>query len=222
MSYNRIPLNLQFFADGGEGAGADPAQGAGKPVNPPASTTQPTAPSPAPTLNAEDFLKALESRTQRAEKSVVRSFAEQYGMTEDELTSILDQAKAEKAKKLPDDVQRQIDEAQQKANEVLIAADVRSIGSEMGLLDVDTALLLMDKSRIKVEDTKVSGVKEALEALKTSKAFLFGQTQPAAWAGKQNTTQPMTRQDILAIKDTAQRQKAIAQNLDLFKRERMI
>ena len=44
----------------------------------------------------------------------------------------------------------------------------------MGLLDADAALALMDKSSVKVDQNGVvSGAKEALEALKTAKPYLF-------------------------------------------------
>lgn len=67
-----LPLDLQFFADGGEGAGA-----AGQPEAAPKSENQ-----PAP--------KALTARTDRAERSVAKSFAEQYGLTEAEVTALLE------------------------------------------------------------------------------------------------------------------------------------
>jgi len=78
-----LPLDLQFFADGGEGAGAanEPAN---QPATPPAAGADPAAPSPAnapamtPEAMAEAFANALTTRTSRAERSVAKSFAEQY------------------------------------------------------------------------------------------------------------------------------------------------
>lgn len=184
-----LPLNLQFFADGGEVAGAGAAQAAAMPENLPVTPSPSPSPSTTSTLDVEAVLRAVEARTQRAEKSVLKSLADQYGLNESEVTALLDKAKADKAKELPAEAKRQIEEAQEQAKSVLIAADVRSVGVELGLLDVDTALILMDKSKVSVEGTKVNGVKEALEALKASKPFLFKASDNGAWAQKQ-TGQP--------------------------------
>ena len=184
-----LPLNLQFFADGGEVAGAGAAQAAAMPENLPVTPSPSPSPSTTSTLDVEAVLRAVEARTQRAEKSVLKSLADQYGLNESEVTALLDKAKADKAKELPAEAKRQIEEAQEQAKSVLIAADVRSVGVELGLLDVDTALILMDKSKVSVEGTKVNGVKEALEALKASKPFLFKTNDNGAWAQKQ-TGQP--------------------------------
>ena len=189
MTNYRIPLNLQFFADGGEGAGAGAAPAAATPVNTPAVTPAAPAPSTGAGLDVEAVLRAVEARTQRAEKSVLKSLADQYGLNEAEVTALLDKAKADKAKELPAEAKRQIAEAQEQAKSVLIAADVRTVGIELGLLDVDTALVLMDKSKVSVDGTKVNGTKEALEALKTAKPFLFKANDNGAWAQKQ-TGQP--------------------------------
>ena len=197
------------------GAGAAPA------------ATQPVTPAASPTVTmnpdelAQAFAKALNTRTDRAERSVARSFAEQYGMTEAEVTALLEKAKADKAKAIPPEVQQQIDAAQQKANNLLIVAETKAVSAELGLIDADVAYTLMDKANIKVDaDGKVTGVKEALEALKTAKPFLTAQPQQntGAWGQKQGGAAPMTKEQIMQIKDPAKRQKAIAENLSLFQR----
>lgn len=190
MTDNRIPLNLQFFADGGEGAGAGAAQAAAMPENQPVNIPAQPALTNNAGIDVDAIVRAVEARTQRAEKSVVKSLAEQYGLGEIEVTAMLEKAKADKAKELPAEAKRQIEEAQNAARDVLITADVRTVGAEMGLADADTALLLIDKSKITVDGTKVTGVKEALEALKTAKPFLFpAKENTGAWAQKQ-TGQP--------------------------------
>jgi hypothetical protein len=53
-------------------------------------------------------------------------------------------------------------------------------------VDADVAVTLMDKTKIKVgDDGAVTGAKEALEALKESKPYLFGTPAPKAQALKQ-------------------------------------
>lgn len=191
------------------------------------------APTPAPeTPKAEDIatslLSALEARTQRAERSVARSFSEQYGMTEKEINAILAKAKADKDAQLPEAAQNAIKEQTEKANKKLITAEVKSIGASMGLLDADTALLLMKRDGVTVDDDgNVSGVKEALEALETEKAYLFNKTPSAPAAGVRVDTGASlagakaysSKDDIMAIKDPDERQRAIAENIHLFRKD---
>ena len=157
------------------------------PTTVPATTpTQTPTPAPAP-LTLEDVTKALDTRLARAENSQARSMAEQYGMTEAEVKAMFEQAKAAKAKALPEEAQKQIREATDRANTRLIAAEVKATGADYGLVDADAALKLMDTSAIKVaDDGTVTGVKEAMEALKTSKPYLFKTTDPAPTGQKKD------------------------------------
>lgn len=161
---SNIPLNLQFFAE------------------PDTTTTPPAATPPASmpaALNPNDFanafVKALDDRTQRAEKGVLKSMAEQYGVSEDEAKTVLEKYKSDKAATLPEAAQAKIKEATDKANGLLLAAEVKTLGASYGLVDADVALQLLDKTNIKIDDKGVvTGVKEAIEALKESKPYLFG------------------------------------------------
>ena len=119
-------------------------------------------------------------RTKRAESGVVKSMAEQYGMTDAEVAEILEAERQKRAKQLSPEQQKLVDGQLARANELLIAADVRNTGAVMGLIDAETALLLLDRTNVKVDDKgAVTGVKEALEALKTAKPYLFGTPQAA-------------------------------------------
>ena len=156
------------------------------PVPTPAPNNAPT-PAPAAAPKAEDIaaalLTALESRLQRTERSVAKSFSEQYGLSETEISDILARAKAEKEAKIPEAAQAEITKQLERANGLLIAADVRAKGAALGLVDADTALLLLDKSKIKVDDKGiVTGTEEALNDLQSSKAYLFA-AQPTGQKG---------------------------------------
>ena len=96
----KLPMNLQFFAE-------DP-----NPDPNPAPAPDPAAPNVDQIVAAA--LTAMEARQQRAGNSVIQSMAEQHGMSADELTAAIDRAKAEKAKQMPPDVQKQLDEANAK------------------------------------------------------------------------------------------------------------
>lgn len=124
---------------------------------------------------AAALIAALDARTQRAERGVAKSFAEQYGMTDAEIGAILEKAKAEKAKAIPEDVQARIDAREKAINDRIIAAEIKAKGAAMGLVDADVALQLIDRKDIKIgENDAVTGVDEALAALQESKPYLFG------------------------------------------------
>ena len=129
------------------------------------------------TVSAESIaaalIPALDARQERAERSVIKSFAEQNGVSVEEITKLMTDYKAQQAAAIPADVQRQIDERMRTADNRLISAEVRAVGAELNIIDIDAAFMLMDKSGVAVgEDGSVTGVKEALEALTAAKPYL--------------------------------------------------
>ena len=148
-------------------------------------------------FSVDEFAAAVAGRIQRAENSVVRSYSEQYGMDESEIRKILDKAKAEKEQKPTAAQQAIIDKAIENANTRLIAAEVKATGATMGIVDAEVALSLIDKSKIRVKDDgSVEGVKESLDALKTSKPYLFAAQEPKKTGMRQ--TQGDNNKDINA------------------------
>lgn len=176
------------------------------PVNP-TPTDPPAAPQPAadPAAIAQAVLQAIEARNQRTERSIVKSMAEQHGLTEDELTAILGKAREDKAKQIAPEAQKQIDEANRRVEGILLAAEVRSLGAAMGLVDADAALTLMDRAGVKIEGDNVTGVQAALDKLREGKPWLFGgAAAPAAqgaWGqqhGKAPRKEPTARDELRA------------------------
>ena len=146
-------------------------------VQPPVAPVQTPTPIVKPEDIAAALLNAVDSRTQRAERSVMKSFADQYGMTEQEAASILEKAKAEKSAQIPAAAQAKIDAQLLAINNKLIAASIREEGAKLGLVDADAALMMINREGIKVDDAGVvTGVKEALETLSKDKAYLFTAT----------------------------------------------
>ena len=160
--------------------------------NPAATEQPPTPPAQGSDPNAivSALMSALESRQQRVERSVTRDMAAQYGMTEDELTTLLNTHRAEKAKQLIPEAQKQLDAANARVQSLLLQNEVTRLGTAMGLVDADAAMLLMDRTKIKTEGEVINGVQDALDALKTSRPYLFGaQQQPTsqAWGQQQGS-----------------------------------
>lgn len=136
------------------------------------------------TVSAEDIVAALDARQQRAERSVIKSFAEQNGVSVEEITKLMTDYKAKQATAIPADVQKRIDERMRTADNRLISAEVRAVGTELNIIDIDAAFALMDKSGVKVgEDGSVTGVKEALEALTAAKPYLVKAAPPPSGTG---------------------------------------
>lgn len=133
---------------------------------------------------AAAVMNALDTRQQRTERSVIKSFAEQNGMSVEEITKLVTDYKAQQATAIPADVQQRIDERMRTADNRLISAEVRAVGAEMNIIDIDAAFALMDKSGVKVgEDGSVTGVKEALEALTAAKPYLVKTAAASAGTG---------------------------------------
>lgn len=125
------------------------------------------------------LLNAIGGRQERAANAVVRSFSEQYGYSEDELKELIRKDREAKASQPTEAQQKQIDAAMERANTLLISAEVKALGATMGLKDPDVALSLLDRKKITVKDDgKVEGVKEQLEALKKEKAYFFDAEKP--------------------------------------------
>ncbi len=127
------------------------------------------------------LLKAVEERKRRAENSILRSMAEQNGLPEARLAALLHDARDEAAP--PEETDERLAAITANATRRLLLAEVKSVGAELGLLDADVALKLIDPDALTVEaDGSVTGAREALEALKESKKYLFSQSGRGAWA----------------------------------------
>jgi len=68
-----------------------------------------------------------------------------------------------------------VEKAQEAAKRMLLKAEVRMQSIDLKIVDPDAAIALADLSKVQVaEDGKVTGVKEALEALVKEKPYLVG------------------------------------------------
>ena len=169
-----------------------PCRGEGDaPAANPASSETPDDPQAPDSALKETLLKAVAERSRRAESSVVRSMAEQNGVPEDTLSGLLTQARAEQAETLPPEVRKRVETADHR----LLLAEVKSVGTELGLVDAEVAVQLMDPAAVTVEENgTVTGVREALETLKQRKGYLFAPPARGAWAQRVSAggAQPLT------------------------------
>ncbi len=128
---------------------------------------------------ADSLAAALENRRQRAERSVINSFAQQNHLSPGQIEELIRQRRERQGQSLPENLQSVIDERFRAADNRLINAEIREIGAQLGLIDTEAAFALMDKSQVFVDDSgSVNGVREALQELIKNKPYLAGQTHP--------------------------------------------
>jgi hypothetical protein len=213
LKFLRFPMNLQLFAaDGGaaggagEGAGDNPnggnadgnqnggagdngGQGAGAGTGAGKGNQDPGK---APKTFDEEYVKKLraeaasyrtkaselEAKSKEERQTLIQQLFSAFGIEADPNKEFEKQLQEARAK---------AQEVEQRANDRLVRAEVKSIAAEMGLVDADAALALMDKSGVKIaEDGSVEGVKEALDALVAAKPYLKQQSAPANIGGGTN------------------------------------
>ena len=77
-----------------------------------------------------------------------------------------------------------LEAAEKNAKQALLRAEVRALGAELGVVDADVVWQLVDLSKAQIaDDGKITGVKEAIEALLKDKPFLKGSTGAKAGVG---------------------------------------
>ncbi len=170
-------MDIQLFA--GDGSGSDPS-GAGGAGDPGGSGGQPGNAGGNPSngggqsqrVFSEEYVSALRSesagyRTQlRGLEAAVRNLV---GLKPDEPINenVLGQ--------FGQNQKQAVEKAQEAAKRMLLKAEVRMQSIDLKIVDPDAAIALADLSKVQVaEDGKVTGVKEALEALVKEKPYLVG------------------------------------------------
>jgi hypothetical protein len=145
-----------------------------------------------------DELKAKLAEFEKAEEERKKAEMSELERLQSELAEL--QKKAQEAEELKN-------KTLESANQRLIKAEFKLIAKELGVRKeaLDDAFVLADLSGVEVdEDGNVQGVKEALESLKKSKAYLFG---------GQNYADPTPGQHETKREDTKEQAKRKLQEL---------
>src|SRR5699024_2873497 len=123
------------------------------------------------------------------------------------------QAEKEEAEKAAQEAAEKAEKALEQANERIINTEIRAIARELNANDVDVVLQLLDKSDIEIsDDGDIKGVKEAVEGLKESKAFLFKQAIGADASAGSNPAKNPSLDEITAKEKELEEIKAKAVN----------
>lgn len=166
-----LPLNLQYFSD------PNPADPQPEPQEPQPQDPQPKVYDEAYVKKLRDEAakyrtkaKDLEGQTQTQQQELLKQVLGVLGIDPDPNQEFEKQLSA---------AQSAAQEAQKKANDKLIRAELKYVGSELGLVDMDVAYLLLDKEAISVgDDGSVEGMKEALEQVISAKPYLVKNAEP--------------------------------------------
>lgn len=109
------------------------------------------------------------------------------------------QAEKEEAEKTAQEAEEKAKQALEEANKRIIETEIRAIAREFKAHDVGVILSQIDRSNIEIDENgNVKGVKEAIQALKESKSFLFKQAIGADALGGSNPSKNPTLDEITA------------------------
>ena len=144
---------------------------------------QPT-PATEPELASEGqqrtFSQEEMNRIQAQTRKEVRNQFADYGQLKERAAKAdeLEQAQLSEAEKLEAralEAERKAASAAEQVSTAMIASDVKVRASQLGIIDPDAALLLVDRTNVKYsEDSGVTGVEDALTQLLTDKPYLKG------------------------------------------------
>ena len=141
----------------------------------PTTTPEPESPSQERSFSQEDM-----NRIQAQTRKEVRNQFADYSQLKERAAKAdeLEQAQLSDKEKLEaraSEAERQAASASQRIADAMIASEVKVRASQLGIIDPDAALLLVDRSNVRYSDESgVTGVEEALTQLLEDKPYLKG------------------------------------------------
>lgn len=190
---NKIPMNIQFFAEGsGEG--------------PEGQQTQNQSTVPKTEIDYEKLSQLVAGKQSVTEESVLKGYFKQQGLSKDEVAQAIADFKQQKAANEPDinEIQQQVSIATKQAQQAMIERDACFVSGELGI-ELETmpyVLKLADMSQVVGEDGSVNQdkLKEALNKVLEDVPQLKPQQEQnqsgfrQIGVGQQQTQQQQTQQ----------------------------
>nr|WP_294493131.1 hypothetical protein [uncultured Anaerosporobacter sp.] len=150
-----MPMNLQLFAEGGEGGNGD--QNTGNQQNQQQAGQQQNQTAG---IDYDKIQAMLDTATAKKENAVLKSYFQQQGMTEEEARQAIEAYKVNKQSQQPDvsKIQAQLQQAQALASQAEIEklATIEAIGLGIDVKTVPYVLKMADLSTVKGDDGKVN------------------------------------------------------------------
>ncbi|MBO5070799.1 MAG: hypothetical protein J6C37_10645 [Roseburia sp.] len=197
MKGNVLPMNLQFFAESGNGQGVS---GGGTEVTP-AGQVQ------TPEFDYEKLASIISGKQSAAEDTVLKGYFKQQGLSEEEMKQAISAFKQQKAASQPDVgvLQTQLTQAQALAQQAQIqnAATMMAVSLGIDAKTIPYILRMADLSQVMGQDGKINDetlknalnkVLEDVPALKPQASGSTGFVQVGAGSGNQ---QQSTNDDAL-------------------------
>lgn len=151
----KMPMNLQLFAEGGEGGNGD--QNTGNQQNQQQTGQQQNQTGG---IDYDKIQAMLDTATAKKENAVLKSYFQQQGMTEEEAKQAIEAYKANKQSQQPDvsTIQAQLQQAQALASQAEIEklATIEAIGLGIDIKTLPYVLKMADLSNVKGTDGKVN------------------------------------------------------------------
>ncbi len=198
----KIPMQLQFFADGGAGAAGSGdgggAAGAAGTAGPQANTGGTAVP---PVIDYEKIAQLVSGKQAATEESVIKGYLKQQGLTKEQMEQAIATFKQQQAANTPDvaALQKQAEQAQALAQQAQIQSAATMAAVELGV-DAKTipyVLKMADLGQVMGQDGKINEdalktalnkVLEDVPALKPTATAATGFVQVGASGTQQHTT----------------------------------
>lgn len=194
---NRLPLNLQIFAEPGNGS--EPSIGVqqqNQPAQLPAGGQVQT-----PQIDYDKIAQLVAGKQAATEESVIKGYLKQQGLTKEQMDQAIVTFKQQQAANTPDinALQTQLTQAQAAAQQAAIdkAATLAAIGLGIDAKTIPYVLKMADLSQVMGQDgqindetlkTALNKVLEDIPALKPQSARTSGFIQVGAPSSQQKTT----------------------------------
>ena len=159
----KFPMNIQFFAEGsGEGSGAGNGNQNNNAGN--GNSNQNTGNNNQGTTYTQEQLDGIvNNRIARAEQSALKSFFQQQGMSENEVTQAINNYKEQRAKNTPDvaGMQSQIAQVQSRNLQLTIenSATLQAVGLGIDAKSIPYVIKMADFKDVAGEDGTVDAEK---------------------------------------------------------------
>ncbi|WP_455616635.1 hypothetical protein [Eisenbergiella sp.] len=206
---NRIPMNLQFFAEGAAGTEAGTSGGT-QLGTAPAQTGQQSS---APAVDYAKIQQMLEGTLAAKEETALKAYFKQQGLSQEEVEQAITTFKSQKAAQQPDvnALQQQAAQAQALAQQAQIqsAATMAAVSLGIDTKTIPYVLKMADLSQAMGQDGKVNDetlkaslnkVLEDIPALKPQVAGAAGFVQVGAAIGQTQQTVDTELDRIFGVK----------------------
>lgn len=204
MKTNKLPFNLQFFADAGAEQQAENQQPSGPEVQ------QQSQQAATPEIDYAKIQQMLDGTLAAKEDTALKSYFRQQGLTQEEAEKAMSAFKAEKAKNTPDAAMLQSQIAQEKANAQKAQVENATILAAVSLgLDTKTipyVLKMADLSNVTDKDGKINeesvktAINKVLEDVPQLKPAAEGNRGFQIGGGAQNPQQQNNTQSQVPTK----------------------